>query len=195
MNINGDMATGYLTGYGIRKAENHLRTNNYSNEMGNKPVTDTKKPLILHGIAETVDGETRVGAWADAVSNTSVTVYQPADFDENNPVYHMKIWDADGNMTERTVSLSEVDLSNCDTFDMYAYSCYLSKSGKYSDAQIRFMMTNAQHKGNEGNYSYSKMLENTDWLAVIRDIMQMQYSVGNLKGYLDYKGFYEVLEK
>ena len=52
-----------------------------------------------------------------------------------------QIWDSYGNVTERDVNLNEVNVSNCDTFDFYAYSCYLSNSGKYPSAMQDFMMT------------------------------------------------------
>ena len=56
------------------------------------------------------DGSQVVGAWADAVAGTSATVYKPADFNPEEPVYTMKIWDSDNNLLEeRTVNLNDVD--------------------------------------------------------------------------------------
>ena len=39
----------------------------------------------------------------------SLTVYQPNDFDPANPVYKVKAWDKDENVTERMVDVSKID--------------------------------------------------------------------------------------
>jgi len=154
--------------------------------------------IVIYGIFGETDSEgyTVVGAWGDAQTGTSTTVYKPADFDESNPVYRVKIWDSYGNVTERDVNLNEINVSNCDTFDFYAYSCYLSNSGKYPFAMQDFMMTHAHYKGEEGfgKSSYSDMLVKFDWTSVIKSLMSMQYRCGNIKGYWDYRNFYDFLE-
>lgn len=33
-----------------------------------------------------------------------------------------------------------------------------------------------------------------DWISVLKDAMQTQYDAGNLKGYLDYKQFWDFLD-
>ncbi len=33
-----------------------------------------------------------IQAWGDPQTGTSTTVYKPADFDKNNPIYFIKIW-------------------------------------------------------------------------------------------------------
>ena len=72
---------------------------------------------MIHGIFGETDSEgyTVVGAWGDAQTGTSTTVYKPADFDESNPVYRVKIWDSYGNVTERDVNLNEVNKIPCIT--------------------------------------------------------------------------------
>lgn len=44
----------------------------------------------------------------------SLTVYQPNDFDPANPVYKVKAWDKDENVTERMVDVSKIDKKNSD---------------------------------------------------------------------------------
>lgn len=39
----------------------------------------------------------------------SLTVYQPNDFEPAIPVYKVKAWDKDGNVTERMVDVSKID--------------------------------------------------------------------------------------
>lgn len=150
--------------------------------------------IVLHGKESEEDGEV-VSAWACVTGNTSMTVYQPKDFDPANPVYRVKVWDSHGNVTERMVDISQVDPADCDTIDMYAYSAYLSKSGKCSDALTRFMSAHAHHKDMDGKYGYEHLFDKEDWLEIVKRVMQMQYQAGNLKGYMDYKRFLGVLEQ
>ncbi len=177
--------------------ENHISNVANSSNIA-KTTSLSSGNLVIHGIFGETDSEgyTVVGAWGDAQTGTSTTVYKPADFDESNPVYRVKIWDSYGNVTERDVNLNEVNVSNCDTFDFYAYSCYLSNSGKYPSAMQDFMMTHAHYKGEEGfgKSSYSDMFVKFDWTSVIKSLMSMQYRCGNIKGYWDYRNFYDFLE-
>ncbi len=66
------------------------------------------------------------------MSGSSYSVYKTPDFDPENPVYKVKIWDKSGNVTERMVDVSKVDPKNCDTMEMYAYTADLKESGKGS---------------------------------------------------------------
>ena len=100
----------------------------------------------------------------------------------------MKIWDKDGNVTERSVNLNEIDPQNCNAFDMYAYCCYANDSGKSSFAMANFMGSHAFYHGEQGGGTdYEYLFNQTDWLAVVKNIMDMQYKLGNMKGYMDYK--------
>ena len=131
--------------------------------------------LVTHGIFGETDSEgyTVVGAQGDARTGTSTTAYNPTDFDQSNPVYRVKIWDSQGNITERDVNLNEVDVSNCDSFDFYAYSCYLINTGKYPSAMQNFMMTYTHYGAEEsfGKNSYSDMFTKVDWTSVIKSLM------------------------
>ena len=191
MGVNGIGASGYPMGYTPQKTErNHVEENVF------KYVMDGKGTKFRCGIAWGRIGRRRkvVTAWACVTENTSMTVYQPNDFDPAHPVYKVKVWDANGNVTERMVDISEVDPSNCDTIDMYAYSAYLSKSGKYPDALTKFMMAHAHHKDMSEGYGSGNLFDKVDWLGVIKRVMKMQYDAGNLSGYLEYKKFLEFLE-
>lgn len=150
--------------------------------------------IILHGEESEEDGKV-VSAWACVTGNTSMTVYQPKDFDPANPVYKVKVWDSHGNVTERMVDISKIDPENCDTIDMYAYSAYLAKSGKCPDALLSFMSAHAHHKDMEGKHGYEHLFDKEDWLEIVRKVMQMQYQAGNLKGYMDYKRFLGALDQ
>lgn len=66
------------------------------------------------------------------MSGSSISVYKTSDFDPANPVYKVKTWDREGNVTEQMVDVSKVDPKNCDTAEMYAYTANLKESGKGS---------------------------------------------------------------
>lgn len=95
-------------------------------------------------------------------------------------------------MTERTVNLNEIDPQNCNSFDMYA--CYANDSGKSSSAMENFMGSHAFYQGEQGGgFAYEDLLQKVDWLAVVKDIMDMQYRLGSMGVYMKYKGFLDFL--
>lgn len=192
MGIQGIGTNAYPMGYGIARTEK----NKQEEETANKSwtVKSESQGLVLHGQETEEDGKV-VTAWACATENTSMTVYQPRDFDPANPVYKVKIWDANGNVTERMVDISKVDPSNCDAIEMYAYSAYLSDSGKCPDALQRFMMAHAHHKDMSGKHGQDSLSCKENWLEIIKEVMEMQYKAGNLKGYMEYKKFLNTLEQ
>lgn len=191
MNIGAIGTPNYYSGYHNNKAVQKAGTKSF----GNTVVNNTSN-IVIHGLMgeKTEAGDTVVGAWGNAITGTSTTVYKPQSFDENNPVYYMKIWDKDGNVTERTVNLNEIDPQNCNSFDMYAYCCYANDSGKSSSAMTNFMGSHAHYQGELGGGSdHEDLFKKTDWLAVVKNIMDMQYQLGNMKGYMDYKNFFDFL--
>ena len=124
----------------------------------------------------------------------SFTVYEPEDFDPDNPVYKMKVWDRDGNVTEQMADMSKVDSKNSDYLNMFAYSSYLTAMGMYPGAQSAFMGASAFQYGMDG-LSYGSLFGRTNWMNVLQNAMQTQYSAGNLQGYMNYKGYYDTLSK
>ena len=70
--------------------ENHI--SNVANSSNTAKTTSLSSGnIVIHGIFGETDSEgyTVVGAWGDAQTGTSTTVYKPADFDESNPVYRV----------------------------------------------------------------------------------------------------------
>ena len=192
MSIYGIGTAGYpMTGYEPRKTPRSATANNYTNQMSS--VTQTTQmssgTFELH-ISNDTDGEA-VGATCG--SDYSVTVYQPKDFDPSNPVYKVKVWDKEGNVTERMVDVSKVDTRSGDFIDMFAYTSHLSASGEYPNADSAFMGADAIRHGADGR-SYDDLFQKTDWLSVVRDAMQMQFEAKNLEGYMEYKRFLDFLE-
>lgn len=127
-------------------------------------------------------------------SDYSLTVYRPHDFDAENPVYKVKVWDKDGNVTERMVDVSKVNPGACDYIDMFAYSSHLSASGQHEGAQSSFTSAAVNQYGPDGR-GYSDLFGKTDWFSVLKNAMQAQYDAGNMKGYLEYKKFWDFLNR
>ncbi len=192
MNIGAIGTSNYYSGYHNGRAVQKAGTKSFEDTMANNTAG-----IVIHGLMgeKTETGDTVVGGWGNAVTGTSSTVYKPQNFDENNPVYYMKIWDKDGNVTERTVNINEIDLQNCDSFDFYAYCCYVSDSGKSTSAMTDFMRSHAYYQGEWGDGSAYEDFKQTDWLAAVKKIMDVQYQLGNMKGYMDYKGFFDFLSR
>ena len=180
-------ATGYPVGYETRRTERNTAGRNFAGKIGS--VASTQRTNFTLHISNEEDGKA-IGSMAD--QDSSVTVYKTKDFDPANPVYKVKVWDAEGNVAERMVDISKVDPQNCDEIDMFAYSSHLADSGKCPEAQRAFIGA----KSNNGNSnSGNKLFGKENWMDIVKEMMQMQYDAGNLKGYLDYKKFWDFLEQ
>ena len=186
MNVNGIGTTGYTVGYESITEKNTI-SKKFSGQMGN--VKSTQGTGITLYISNMEDGEA-IGSMGD--HDSSVTVYKTKDFDPANPVYKVKIWDAAENVTERMVDISKVDPKNCDEIDMFAYSSHLTASGKCPSAQRAFIGAKAS---NDSLNNGGSLFDKENWMDIVKEMMQMQYHVGNLKGYLDYKQFWDFMEQ
>ena len=94
----------------------------------------------------------------------------------------MKIWDKDGNVTERMVDLTKVDPENSDFIDMFAYSSYLESSGKCPGAQSAFMGSHANQYDTDG-MRYDDLFDKTNWVGRLKDMMQMISGIQKLPGF------------
>ena len=195
MNVNGIGVTGYpQTGYETKKTERNATGGNFAQQVAKAARATTQPPIaILHGSDEET-GDIAVFAHANLINDSSLTVYKTQDFNPANPVYKVKIWDKDGNITERMVDVSQVDPTNCDTVDMYAYAGYLVDSGKgsFEDTVLKVGTASSIGQGDDSSFSlYTKL----NWVDIAKNIMQQQYNFGNLKGYMEWKLFLGLLEK
>ena len=188
MSISGIGAAGYpAAGYETRRAQRNTAGSSFAGQMGN--VKNTQSKGITLYISNPEDGEA-IGSMGD--HDSSVTVYKTKDFDPANPVYKVKAWDAAGNVTERMVDISKVDPNNCDEIEMFAYSSHLTASGKCPTAQKAFMGAKSNHDREKVG---SSLFYKGNWMDIVKEIMQMQFHAGNLKGYLDYKQFWDFMDK
>ncbi|MBD5521366.1 MAG: hypothetical protein HDR03_09140 [Lachnospiraceae bacterium] len=198
MGINGIGAVSYpIAGYESRKAERNVAEGNFAKQAAEAAqATAQTSTAILHGSDEET-GDIAIFSNADLVNNLSITVYKTQDFDSNNPVYKVKTWDKDGNVTERMIDVSKVDPKNCDTAEMYAYTANLKVSGKgsFEDTVLKAAVAKAVKNAEQRSSASWSFSEKTDWVKIVNDIMQSEYSYGDLKGYMEWKKFLGLLEK
>jgi hypothetical protein len=188
---NGYQMTGYETG----KTANNVSNVDFSEQLAKVTNISEKTAVALHGDDST--GGVAVLATADVVNGASISVYKTQDFDSQNPVYKVKIWDKSGNVTEQMVDVSKVNLSNCDTAEFYAYTANLKESGKgsFEDTVLKAAVAKAVKNAEQRNSTSWSFSEKTDWVKIVNDIMQSEYSYGDLKGYMEWKKFLGFLDK
>jgi hypothetical protein len=196
MGVSGIGAAGYsITEYGTRK--NKVGTGeNFAKQAAEAKQASGQDAVTLHG-ADEESGDIAVSSWADVVSGASISVYKTQDFDSENPVYKVKTWDKSGNVTEQMVDVSKVDPKNCDTAELYAYTANLKESGKgsFEDTVLKAAVAKAVKNAEQRNSASWSFSEKTDWVKIANDIMQSEYSYGDLKGYMEWKKFLEFLDK
>jgi len=110
-----------------------------------------------------------------------------------NSEYQVKYWDNDGIEQEITVDAENVDPSNASFLEMMAYSTYSDEQGKTSDAYGDFLKV---VDGTNGTLTYdlNNIDAKTDFKSLTKDFMNLQYSAGNLQGYLSLKQFYDSMD-
>ena len=193
MNIGAVSNTYSYQGMGCEgtKNKNNNVAGDFKNSINNNGYTVTESSgLTLHYKKVAEDGSRCLSSWVDARTGINTAVYKPADFDENNPEYRVEIWDKNGNKTEQMVKISEVDPANATSAEMHAYSSYLTDSGKCKNAESSFLMSRSRIYDDNPDYDG---LGKANFMDLARDMMQMQYTVGNMQGYLQFKAFYDAL--
>ena len=156
-------------------------------------AVQAQTPHLLYENDNVGEEEIRVFSEVDARTGMSMTIYKGQDFNEEEPVYHVKIWDEEGGITKRKVDIAKIDSKNCDEVDMLTFSAHLSISGQYLQAYFKFASAKVYAQKKQAA-CYPDIFQNTDWRAIVRDFMQIQYDAGNVKGYLEYKKFLAFLE-
>lgn len=196
MNIDGIGAAGYqVAGHEIKRTERNATGANFAKQAAEAAQAAGQATAILHG-ADEGSGDIAIFSGAELVSGSSVSVYKTQDFDPENPVYKVKIWDQSGNVTERMIDVSKVDPKNCDTAEMYAYTANMKESGKgsFEDTVLKAVVAKSvkDAESRSGAWSFA---EKFDWVEIVKDIMKSEYRYGDLKGYMEWKKFLGELEK
>ena len=195
MNTGGVNAN-YPMGYETKGTQKTTFNNDFAGKITDAAqVNGAGAAAVLHGSDEET-GDIAVSSWADVVGGSSMTVYKTKDFDPENPVYKVKIWDATGNVTERMVDVSKINPKDCNTFEMYVYTANLKETGKgdFKETVLKAAIAKAAshlEQKTSAPWDYSR---NINWVETVKDIMQTAYSYGDLKGYLEWKKFLGFLE-
>ena len=190
MSVNGIGVAGHpVTGYETRKTERNSTGGNFAKQAAEAAQEAGQATAVLHG-AEEGTGDITIFSGAELVSGSSYSVYKTQDFDPENPIYKVKIWDKSGNVTEQMVDVSKVNPKNCSTIEMYAYTANLKESGKgsFEDTVLKAVVakTVKDNESSSGTWSFS---EKFDWAKIVNDLMQSSYRYGDLKGYMEWKKF------
>lgn len=195
MNVNGIREAGYPAWYEAGKTERNAAGENFAKQAAQAAQAAGQATAALHG-ADEESGDTTIFSGAELTSGSSYSVYKTKDFDPENPVYKVKIWDKSGNVTEQMVDIAKVDPKNCDTVSMYAYTANLKESGKgsFEDTVLKAVVAKSvkDAESSPGAWNFS---EKTDWVKIVKDIMQSEYRYGDLKGYMEWKKFLGFLDK
>ncbi|MDE7282874.1 MAG: hypothetical protein K2N85_04740 [Lachnospiraceae bacterium] len=196
MSVNEIGVAGHpMTEYETRKTERNSTGGNFAKQAAEAAHAAGQATAVLHG-AEERSGDITIFSGAELVSGSSYSVYKTQDFDPENPVYKVKIWDKSGNMTEQMVDVSKVDPKNCSTIEMYAYTANLKESGKgsFEDTVLKAVVakTVKDYESSSGTWSFS---EKFDWAKIVDDLMQSSYRYGDLKGYMEWKKFLGFLNR
>ena len=113
MSVNGVCVAGYpITGYETRRIEQNEVGGDFAKQAAEAVQASGRMSATLYG-ADKETGEITVFSGAEVVTGTSISVYTTQDFDLENPVYKVKIWDKSGNVTERMVDVSKVETEKC----------------------------------------------------------------------------------
>ena len=192
----GRVTTNYAAAYDTEKTQKQAQGKDFAKEISDKAQSSgAGEANTVHSSDEqTEDIAVFRALYTD--NGSKYTVYKTQDFDPENPVYKVKIWDAAGNVTERMIDVSKVDPRNCDTFEMNVYVAHLQETGKgdFKETVLKAAIVKAASHANQQSSVSWDYLTKINWVDTVRDIMQSAYGYGDLKGYMEWKKFLSFLE-
>ena len=191
MNVGG-ISTNYSAAYDAEKAQKVGSTGDFAEKIaGAAQANGTGATTAAHGSDEE-SGDVAVFRVLYTNSGIKYTVYKTQDFSPENPIYKVKMWDSEENMTERLIDASKVNPRNSDTFEMEVYAAYLMETGKGSFEDTVNRVSTAKSGANSSAvWDYSQKV---NWVEAVRNVMQSVYNYGDLKGYMEWKKFLSFLE-
>ena len=195
MNVGG-ISTNYSTAYDAEKTQKVGVNNDFAGKIAEAAQANgTETTAAAHGSDEE-SGDVAVFSTLYTDSGSKYTVYKTQDFAPENPVYKVKIWDTEGNVTERMIDASKIDPKNCDTFEMNVYATHLKESGKgdFKETVLKAAIARAaSHLDQKSSASWDYTTK-INWVDTVKGIMQSAYGYGDLKGYMEWKKFLSFLE-
>ena len=190
MNVGG-ISTNYSAAYDAEKAQKVGSTGDFAEKIaGAAQANGTGATTAVHGSDEE-SGDVAVFRVLYTNSGIKYTVYKTQDFSPENPIYKVKMWDSEENMTERLIDASKVNPRNSDTFEMEVYAAYLMETskGSFEDTVNRVSMAKSG-ANSSAVWDYSQKV---NWVEAVRNVMQSVYNYGDLKGYMEWKKFLSFL--
>ena len=191
MNVGG-ISTNYSAAYDAEKAQKAGVNGEFSKKMVEAAQAGgTAATVAAHG-SDDESGDVAVFRVLYTNSGIKYTVYKTQNFSPENPIYKVKIWDSEENMTERLIDASKVNPRNSDTFEMEVYAAYLMETGKgsFEDTVNRVSMA----KSGANSSTVWNYTQKVNWVEAVHNVMQSVYNYGNLKGYMEWKKFLSFLE-
>ena len=191
MNVGG-ISTNYSAAYDAEKVQKVGATGDFAEKITEAAQAGgTATTVAAHG-SDDESGDVAVFRVLYTNSGIKYTVYKTQDFSPENPIYKVKIWDSEENMTERMIDASKVNPRNSDTFEMEVYAAYLMETGKGSFEDTVNRVSTAKSGANSSAvWDYSQKV---NWVEAVRNVMQSVYNYGDLKGYMEWKKFLSFLE-
>lgn len=111
----------------------------------------------------------------------SCNFYKPADYNEADPVIIARMYPGDGeDAVTREIHIKDVNLSNADYYETFAYGMYLEQNGEINS--MHGLMT--AHSIAEGSGSSST--DGRDVTGAIIRMVNESYDGGNYTQYMDY---------
>lgn len=195
MGING-ISTNYSVTYDAEKERKVSANGDFGAKIAEAERTKgTGTTASVRGSDEK-SGDVAVFRSLYTDNGSKYTVYKTQNFSPENPVYKIKMWDREGNVTERMIDVSKVDPKNCDTFEMNVYAAHLKESGRgdFKETVLKAAITRAAAHLNQKSSASWDYSQNINWVDTVKDIMQSVYDYGDLKGYMEWKNFLSFLE-
>ena len=155
-------------------------------------VSTTPSNITLH-IGSEDDPDGKAIGLLGFPDGSSTSVFKGQNYTTDHPVFTVKTWDADGNMTETEIDASKVDPGNASLQEMMALNANRQLNGE-EDFGDQLMMSAGRLHGDEVAGSYEDFFSKNNWMAEIKDFMDMQYQLGNMAGYLQYKKAYDIMQ-
>lgn len=162
-----------------------ININSIANGIKSSRQTPIKKDTFSIRPPEETDG-VAIGGWASV--EASATVFRPKQFNDDDPSYKVRSWDASGRASDRTIKVASVRPENADELEMLVFSSYLTDSGVLDGAQGTFFRIRNDLVDRDLLKDSSAKI---DWLSAADRSMQSEYAAGNMEAFSECKAFWD----
>ena len=195
MNVGG-ISTNYSAAYYAEKEQKAIANGDFSKKIAEAVQANGTGATAATHDSDDESEDVAVFRALYTDSGSKYTVYKTRDFDQENPVYKVKIWDTEGSVTVRMIDASKIDPKKCNTFEMQVYTAHLKETGRgdFKETVLKAAIARAAlHLEQKSSASWD-YLTKINWVDTVKDIMQSAYGHGDLKGYMEWKKFLSFLK-